>query len=1123
MRESKTISNRREVLNMKPSKLLTTFASVAAALAFSTAAPAATTDLAGTPLATASTTQVKPNIMFILDDSGSMNWEYLPDSVNGNNGSNCYRNHLYNRIYYNPAVTYTPPVDSAGASYAAASFTNAKTNGFDSGSSTRDLSDNFRAGNDGSGQLAYYYEYTGGGTPTAGTCYANNKYTKRNPTSAAEKTNFANWYSYYRTRILAMKTAAGQAFKTIDDNYRVGFTTISYTGVDPNNADFLNVSDFGAGHRLSWYDKLYGASGNSFTPLRAALSKVGQLYAGKHDGTAVSASVDPMQYSCQQNFSILSTDGYWNTNSESASYGPDKVNGSTNVGNQDGSPTVRPMLDALNKSDTLADVAMYYYQTDLRTAGANGALGTDVSENNVKGSGQDTASHQHMTTYTLGFGLSGTLNYTDDYLSGGSSDYTAIVQGTKNWPDPTCNTATCQGPARIDDLWHAAVNGRGIYFGANDAAGLVSGIQKALRGIQSDSGAGAAAATSSLEPVAGNNYAYVASYRTQYWDGELEARTIDLDTGVVSATATWNAQTLLNGKVSDSSDTRTIHKFDSAAASKLKTFTWANLSAAEQAYFTSNIANLSQYSGYTAGQLTKATGQNLLSFIRGQTGYENEANNIVNGVDDNLVFRSREYALGDIINAQPVFVAAPLFGYADTGYSAFKTAQASRDGTVYVAANDGMLHAFDATSGAENWAYVPSPVMPNLWTLADNNYANLHRYFVDGSPTVGDALIGGNWKTILVGGLNKGGRGYYAMDVTDPANPKALWNFTSDDDTDLGFSYGNPVITKRPDGTWVVLVTSGYNNVGPGDGKGYLYVLDASTGTVLDKITTNEGGTSDPSGFARINNWLDNGSSDNTTTYVYGGDLKGNLWRFDLSNNSVLKLATLAAGGVAQPITARPELGQINNQRVVLVGTGQLLGVSDLVTNAQQSFYAIKDTGTSLGDVRGGGTLVQQSITDICKQFDINGNCVLLVRTTSTNQVDWATKNGWYINLPDNVGAAGKGSERVNVDPQLHFGTLVFVSNIPNANACTAGGDSARYELDYTTGQYVSTAPNQVGGIKYFGAFAVGVNVVRLPNGKSVTITTLSDKRRITAPLSEGGSSSSNARRVSWRELLDLD
>ena len=162
---------------------------------------------------------------------------------------------------------------------------------------------------------------------------------------------------------------------------------------------------------------------------------------------------------------------------------------------------------------------------------------------------------------------------------------------------------------------------------------------------------------------------------------------------------------------------------------------------------------------------------------------------------------------------------------------------------------------------------------PNLFRLADNNYPNNHRYYVDGSPESADVYINGDWRTILVGGLNKGGRGYYALDITDPADPQVLWEFCSDaalcakSDADLGYTYGNPVITKRPsDGKWVVIFTSGYNNVSPGDGKGYFYVVDAADGTLLNKVGTNVGDTTTPSGLARITGLALNAQTNNTVT-----------------------------------------------------------------------------------------------------------------------------------------------------------------------------------------------------------------------------------------------------------------
>src|SRR5678816_1190248 len=193
-----------------------------------------------------------------------------------------------------------------------------------------------------------------------------------------------------------------------------------------------------------------------------------------------------------------------------------------------------------------------------------------------------------------------------------------------------------------------------------------------------------------------------------------------------------------------------------------------------------------------------------------------------------------------------------------------------------------MLHALyagtslsDPQALKEAWAFIPSAVLPNLYKLADAYYRNHHEFFVDGTPVVGDAYDGAAWKTILVAGLNGGGKSFYALDVTDPANPVALWEFslsntcyngtaaTAGADCHIGYSYGKPIITKLIDGTWVVLVTSGYNNVNAppvaGDGVGYLYVLDAFTGRILHKISTGVGSPGNPAGLAQINVFVDYG------------------------------------------------------------------------------------------------------------------------------------------------------------------------------------------------------------------------------------------------------------------------
>jgi type IV pilus assembly protein PilY1 len=417
-------------------------------------------------------------------------------------------------------------------------------------------------------------------------------------------------------------------------------------------------------------------------------------------------------------------------------------------------------------------------------------------------------------------------------------------------------------------------------------------------------------------------------------------------------------------------------------------------------------------------------------------------------------------------------------------------------------------------------------LLPKLYQLADIAYANKHQFYVDGSPTVMDAYYSNAWHTVLVGGLAAGGRGYYALDITSPSAPKALWEFCNDStycansDADMGFTFGNPVIAKLPDGRWVVMVTSGYNNVPgtgtgtTGDGRGYLYVLDLVSGAKLFKIPTGSGSTTSPSGLGKIAAWADNFQQDNTAKYVYGGDLNGNVWRFDLTSlptpptppaNAQL-LATLTDGaGKAQPITTRPELGYSNGNRLVFVGTGRFLGTTDISDTSIQSLYGFKDTGTNLGNVHTNNALVAQTLT--AKDA--------LNRTVSNNPVDWNTKAGWYVDF--NPGGDSPG-ERINIDPQLTLGTLNVKTNVPNVNACVFGGDSWLYQFRYDTGTYVSTSPGQVVGQKITGALTVGFVIVGLPGGGLKDITTTATGEKKTYGVNLGGNAGTG-KRIGWREI----
>ena len=1401
---------------------------LAVVLVLPSSASAATVNLATSPLATSTTSTVKPNLLFVLDDSGSMSWTFMPDAANNFHGNVGYQSSQCNGVYYNPGVTYPPPLDATGTSYADASFTAARDDGFDSGTTARNLNSAFIANrfSPESANTTYYswksylnnslgpyaaqfYNYSGSQTVkdhnnTSSTFYTecntsfgtiagngSNVFTKISLSSIAAATtatilvngtsstsvsgikvngtqeimsgttaasgtsstvasniaaqinlctsakvgncttvgghgytaatsgtstititglaatatsltitkgnsgtmtlsptifpiadtaklkNFANWYSYYRTRMQMMKSSAGHAFSNLNDTYRAGLMRIN-----SSSTPALTLGTFESTQRTNWYSTLYNTSPSGSTPLRTALANAGRYYAGKL------AVTDPVQYSCQQNFTILSTDGYWNDSSN-----PNQIDNSTVIGNQDGTAG-RPMYDGSvvtgtstvtitytrnsyscggctfstnqlrtqpqigsctvsvtgtptgtesctpgswsnngsiingacvtntactasipspnpstkvessrvattdtsgGSSNTLADVAMYYYQTDLRTSALSnctGAAGVDVCENNVFIGSTDNNLQQHMTTFTLGLGASGYMRYSSSYLSDASGDYVSVKLGSTasstvctwqtagtscNWPIPSSGTYST-----IDDLWHAAVNGRGAYFSATDPTSLAEGLSGALAGINSRRGAAAAAASSTLNPVAGNNFAYVASYTTVTWKGNLEARGINTETGAVSENATWCVENVaadtcappgtiiaetggdttiyncvttgavictggvldgtnckipvatactgtMNTKVSDTSDTRTI-KTANSTGTALINFD-AAYAAANPTYFASTqISTLSQWSSLTPTQQTAAAGVNLVNYLRGQYGYEDRTTNTV----DNRLYRYRDAVLGDALESQPTFISKPVFSYSYPGYSAYKTAQATRAGTVYLGANDGMMHAFAADTGIERWAYVPSMVIPNMWKLADTNYAAAHRNFVNGSPVTSDICTANCsnsatavWKTILVAGLNGGGRGYYALDITNPSSPVLLWEFTTTTgigvvkNDDVGYGFGKPIITRKGDGTWVVLVTSGYNNVSPGDGKGYLYVLNAGTGAIISKISTNVGDTTTPSGLAKIAAWNDE-STGNKAGYVYGGDLLGNVWRFDINSTVAasigtgdkLKFATLfsdTAGTLPQPVTTTPVLGKISGKRVVFVGTGKYLETGDLTTTQVQTQYAIKDDNATSTLVNPRNTLVRQFLIN-----NPDGTATRLSSGASTagtaiNAVNFYTGRGWYVDFPDN-------GERVNIDSKLVQGTLLVPTIIPTNTVCSPGGYGWLNYFDYKTGGAV----NVYSGVK-FDATIVGVNVVYIDGQPKVTVVTSTNPTPQPPPVVPDFSSSVpgfSGKRTIWRELI---
>ncbi len=353
---------------------------------------------------------------------------------------------------------------------------------------------------------------------------------------------------------------------------------------------------------------------------------------------------------------------------------------------------------------------------------------------------------------------------------------------------------------------------------------------------------------------------------------------------------------------------------------------------------------------------------------------------------------------------------------------------------------------------------------PDSRVIVTYDGAYSHQFTVDGTPTIGDIKVGGAWKTALVAGLAAGGKGYYALDVTHPVPAdssaetdvaaKVLWEFPNAATSatvraNVGLTFGRPVLAKTAATGWVALVTSGYNNydsaTGTGDGRGYLFVLDAGTGALSKAISTNAGSTASPSGLGQISAYATSAQTDATIDYVYGGDLQGNVWRFDLTGPSsgwnVARLATLVdANGAAQPISTAPELISSQNRRLIVVGTGLLIGQSDVASTQTQSIYALVDDLTATPTIAAPRTALYHKTVAVGA-----GN----VRNIPSDAVDLAAYRGWYFDLP------GSG-ERLTDDLSAVFGALVFATNQPSPVACNA--KSYIYAVDAAHGGQLPSA-----------------------------------------------------------------
>jgi len=630
--------------------------------------------------------------------------------------------------------------------------------------------------------------------------------------------------------------------------------------------------------------------------------------------------------------------------------------------------------------------------------------------------------------------------------------------------------STVSNPASVAVLNQMAkLGGTGNAYLATDSATLQQNFQSIAADITSK-----VAAASAVSLNAGSWGTGTALYQAKFssgdWSGQLLAYAINANGSLGSQL--WDAGQQINWQNWDTGRQILTYKPSAALGARGIPFRWPVSPAAPKA--TEMDAVQSTRLNYNASQATNdGYGSQRVSYLRGNGA--NEANTCGSCTPS---FRNRPTSkLGDIVHSSPNYVGAPAFNYPDNfesaSYSAFASTWSKRTPMIYVGANDGMLHAINASTGKEVMGYVPAAVYGNLSMLTAQTYT--HQYFVDGAVTVGDAFYNSAWHSLLASALAGGGQGIFALDVTDPskftestASQVARWEFTDANDADMGYSFGQPLVVKTNNGRWSVIVANGYNSTqsdgaASTTGHAVLFVLDAETGAVTAKIDTQAGSTSAPNGLSGPIAVDTNG--DGIADVVYAGDLAGNMWKFNLSSSTVSNWG-VAYGTAASPqplfstggqaITMRPDVTK-NQQGNYLIafGTGQYFTTNDNASTAAQTFYGIIDKGAA---VSGLSSLQQQSVLGTAIGSDGNtyrvtthavdkptldaaeaGDNVISVGSYNS------TKLGWYINLPTS-------GERAVTDAAIRSGRVIFNTVIPSTAQCSAGGTGWVMELDVFTG-----------------------------------------------------------------------
>ena len=863
------------------------------------------------------------------------------------------------------------------------------------------------------------------------------------PLPISQRQNFANWYSYYRNRNRSATTAMSRAFAPFNESIRVAWQNLgNNTGEDVNvdapifdaNTPIYKFLDeaVNTNVRTRFYNWLFQIPADEGTPNIAASIRAGDFF--KRAGGAV--DTNPYwdrdlnrELSCRQNFHINMSDGFWNSGNpapgtagapaarrylDTATALPDGRNYNPSVAET----AFFNRFTGTQIEPTLADVMFHYWASDLRpdfTAQDSTRLKvppfvpdrSNTLFNQPVGAGNaaldnlevywnpanDPATWPHLVNFNISFGLEGTLPQTQDV-------YESLRRGNNPsfiWPYPVVGTDDAR---KLDDFWHAALVSRGRFLSAQNPEELITALQEIIASIIARRGASTAISVS-LPIITDGTTGYTAGYDTTDWAGFVTRNNLDPNTAQ-SLGIVWDAGCILTGGPCASTatnygqprdpDSREIITSNGTPGSG-KPFRWADLSSQQRLRLNVDPSTIR----LDLGTWTPDTyGDERLEYLRGVRTYETTVT---------PRFRQRSSVLGAVIRGQPIYVSAPTSGYPDTfpagspertasdagnSYARFQNQNRLRAPTLYVAANDGMLHAFNASTGAERFAYVPNAVIENFRLTRSTQFEGGFTPTVDDKPLVTDVFLNSQWRTVLLGSLRLGGRGVYLLDITNPvavsedsATTLAKWEFTNvappgDTSVDcapgarfcssLGYTYGGVNTARiKYQNKWVALVSSGYFPIdsldpasnSPKANQTSLLVIDMATGQLIREILTSSAPQTAAQSFGLSQPIVMDTGADYIDDVAIAGDLAGNLWRFDLTGANPsdwkvdLMFKTYGTGGAAavgdQPIAFAPTILTDATRRnpMIIFGTGKFIGLPDRsAAIPMQSFYGVPDYGT---------------------------------------------------------------------------------------------------------------------------------------------------------------------------------